>query len=325
MDRRAFVAGGAVALLGAAGRGLAQPAGKTYRVGLLHVGLDHVPPSLDGLRQGLAALGYEDGRRIHLDFRNLADETAARATAAEFVRDRVDVIVAFESQSVRAAQAATRDIPIVFLHVTDPVSDGFVKSLAQPGGNLTGFNEFFADLHAKKIEIFTMITPRPGRLLVLTERDDPMAARALDEARQAARTLKVELLEREVSDRASLEHVFTALKRGEVQGVIPISSTLVTKFPSLILGLGTTRRLGVAFHRKEWVERGALFSYGASFVAVGREAAGYVDRILKGTPPGSLPVQQVSRLELVVNVKTAKALGLTIPPALLLRADQVIE
>jgi putative tryptophan/tyrosine transport system substrate-binding protein len=284
-----------------------------------------VPPSLEGLREGLRALGYEDGRNIRLDFRNTADETAARATAAGFVRDRVDLIVAFESQSVRAAQSATRDVPIVCLHVSDPVADGFVKSLAQPGGNLTGFNEFFGDLHARKIETFTLITPRPGRLLALTERKDPTAARALDEARQAAGTLKVELLEREVSDQASLERIFAALRRGEVQGVIPLSSTLVTKFPSLIRRLATGRRLPVAFHRKEWVEQGALFSYGANFPAVGREAAEYVDRILKGPPPGSWPVRQVSRLELAVNLKTAKGFGLTIPSSVLVSADRVVE
>jgi ABC-type uncharacterized transport system substrate-binding protein len=324
MHRRTFAAVAAV-LLATAVAAEAQPAGKTYRIGLIHVGLDHVPPSLAGLREGLSTLGYEDGRNIRLDFRNLADESAARATASEFVRDRVDLIVAFESQSVRAAQGATREIPIVFLHVSDPVADGFVKRLAQPGGNLTGFNEFFGDLHAKKIEFFTMLVPRPGRLLALTERKDPTAPRALDEARQAARTLKVELIEREVRDQASLEQIFAGLKRGEAHGVIPLSSTLVTKFPSLILRLATTQRLPVAFHRKEWVEQGALFSYGADFRAVGREAAEYVDRILKGAAPGHLPVRQVSRLELVINLKTAKALGLTVPSSLLVSADQVIE
>jgi putative ABC transport system substrate-binding protein len=320
MDRRRFLLN---SLAGAVASPLAvraQQVGRVWRIGLFHVGLDHVPPSLEGLRRALKSLGYEEGRNIQLDFRNLPDEAAAQETARRFVRDRVDLIVA-----VRAAQAATRQIPIVFLHVTDPVSDGFVKSLAQPGGNLTGFSEFFGDLHAKKLEIFTQFMPRPNRLLVMTASDDPMSQRDLEETRRAARSLNVELLEKEFTDQRSVESVFGRLRPGEANGVLVVSSTLVTKFPSLILQLATARRLAVAMHRKEWVERGALFSYGANFAAVGHDAARYVDRILKGTAPGNLPVEQVSRLELAINLKTAKALGLTIPPSLLLRADHVIE
>jgi putative ABC transport system substrate-binding protein len=323
--RAALTAVLVLGLLAASPAAEAQPAGKVYRIGLFHVGLDHVPPSLEGLRQGLKMLGYEEGRNIRLDFRNLPDEAAARVTAEEFVRDRVDVIVAFESQTVRAAQAATRDIPIVFLHVTDPVAEGFVKSLARPGGNLTGFGEFFGELNAKRIEVFTMLLPRPKRLLILTEHNDPMSQQDVEEARRSAQTLRVELLEREVTDERSLATVFSTLRSGEVQGVVVVSSTLVTKFPSAILRYASTRRLPVALHRKEWVERGALFSYGANFSVVGRDAAQYVDRILKGALPSGLPVQQVSRLEFVINLKTAKAFGLTIPPSLLARADEVIQ
>jgi putative ABC transport system substrate-binding protein len=325
VDRRRFLL---TSLAGAVAAPLAvraQQVGKAWRIGLFHVGLDHVPPSLEGLRRALKSLGYEEGRNIQLDFRNLPDEAAAQETARRFVRDRVDLIVAFESQTVRAAQAATRQIPIVFLHVTDPVADGFVKSLAQPGGNLTGFSEFFGDLHAKKLEIFTQFMPRPNRLLVMTASDDPMSQRDLEETRRAARSLNVELLEKEVTDQRSVESVFGRLRPGEANGVLVVSSTLVTKFPSLILQLATAGRLPVAMHRKEWVERGALFSYGANFAAVGHDAARYVDRILKGRAPGSLPVEQASRLELAINLKTAKAFGLTIPPSLLARADQVIE
>ena len=325
IDRRAFLGTLTLGVFAVPSTVPAQSGRKVYRIGLFHVGLDHVPPSLEGLRQGLKTLGYEEGQNIRLDFRNLPDEAAARVTAGEFVRDRVDIIVAFESQTVRAAQAATRDIPIVFLHVTDPVADGFVESLARPGGNLTGFGEFFGDLHAKKLEVFTMLLPRPKRLLILTGHDDPMSQRDVEEARRAARALRVELLEREVTDERSLAIVFSRLRSGEVQGVVVVSSTLVTKFPSAILRYASTRRLPVALHRKEWVERGALFSYGANFPAVGRDAAQYVDRILKGALPSSLPVQQVSRLEFVINLKTAKALGLTIPPSVLARADKVIH
>jgi putative tryptophan/tyrosine transport system substrate-binding protein len=325
VDRRRFLQTSLAGAFAAPLRAWAQQEGKVWRIGLFHVGLDHVPPSLEGLRHALRELGYAEGRNIRLDFHNLPDEAAAQATARRFVRDRVDLIVAFENQTVRAAQGATRQIPIVFLDVSDPVADGFVKSLAQPGGNLTGFSEFFGDLHAKKVEIFTQVMPRPNRLLVMTASDDPMSQRGLEETRRAARSLNVELLESEVTDQRSVESVFSRLRQGEANGVLIVSSTLVTKFPSLILRLATARRLPVALHRKEWVGRGALFSYGANFETVGHDAARYVDQILKGTAPASLPVEQVSRLELVINLKTAKALGLTIPPSLLARADQVIE
>jgi putative tryptophan/tyrosine transport system substrate-binding protein len=303
----------------------AQPEGKVWRIGLFHVGLDHVPPSLQSLREGLKALGYVDGKNLRLDWRNLPDEAAANETARDFVRQRVDLIVAFESQTVRAAKAATAEIPIVFLHVTDPVADGFVKSLAHPGSNLTGIGEFFSDLFSKRVEIFSLLVPRPKAILALTTQEDPLWSSAIKTAREAATALKVALVVREVSDRDSIETTFRDLRPGEVQGVLIVSSTLITKFPSTILEAATRRRVPVAFHRKEWVEQGALFSYGADFRSVGEDAAQYVDRIFKGASPAALPVQQISRFEFVINQKIAKTLGVTIPPSLLLRADKVIE
>ncbi len=260
ISRRAFLATVAGGLLAAPLVAEAQPAAKVYRIGLFHVGLDHVPPSLGGLREGLKALGWEEGRNLLLDWRNLPDEEAARETAKEFARQRVDLIVAFESQTVRAAKAATAEIPIVFLHVTDPIADGFVKSLAHPGGNLTGIGEFFGELTAKKLELLKTMVPGLRRLLVLVAADDPMTRLELREVRGATAALKIQSVEREVRDREDLERVFGTLKRGEVQGVFIASSTLVTKFPSLVLRLATERQLPVPFHRKEWVTQGALFS-----------------------------------------------------------------
>ena len=325
MDRRAFLGtltGGLLAApLAAEGQ---QPAtGKLWRIGLFHVGLDHVPPSLDGLREGLRTRGYEEGKNIRLDFRNLADEEAARVTAREFVRENVDLIVAFEGQSVRAAKAATSTIPIVFLHVIDPVAEGFVASFAHPGGNLTGLEQF-GDVPQKRLEILKSIAPRTRRVLTLVGVDDPMASAVLVAVRQAAVALRLELVERQVRDQADIERVFTSLKPDEVHAVF-IAGSLVTNFPSLILHLATERKLPMSLHRKDWAERGALFSYGADYPAMGRDAARLVDRILRGARPAGLPVEQVEKFELVINLKTAKALGLTIPPALLSRADQVIE
>jgi putative ABC transport system substrate-binding protein len=248
-----------------------------------------------------------------------------RNTASEFVRDRLDVIVAFENQTVRAAKGATSELPVVFLHVTDPVTDGTVVSYARPGRNFTGIADTDFELLPKALEIFKDFLPHPRRLLVLVDPQDPATVRLVADARQAAAALGLLFLERAVTTQTDAERLFGGLKRGDAQGVFIVSPTLYTKFPSLILRLASQSRLPVSFHRKEWVTQGALFSYGYDFVSVGKAAAVYVDKILKGAKPADLPVEQPTKFELVINVKTAKALGLTVPPSLLLRADQVIE
>ncbi len=304
--------------------GEAQQATKVWRIGLMHVGLDHPPRSVDTFRETLKALGYEEGKDLRLDFRNLADDEAARATARDFVRDRTDVIVAFENQTARAAKAATSEIPVVFVHVTDPVADGLVNSLSRPGGNLTGFAGL-GDVPAKRLELFRELVPRLRRVLVLIEPQDPVTRRVLVEVEKAGAALKLKLVEREVRHEADIEGVFRSLKRGEVDGVFVASPNLYSKFSSLILRLASERRLPLASHWKGWVEQGALFSYSGNLQSVGGDAARYVDKILKGAKPADLPVQEQSRFELVINLKTAKALGLTIPPSVLIRADQVIQ
>ena len=302
-----------------------QQAPKVWRIGLFHVGLDHVPPSLDGLKEGMKALGYEEGRNIIYDWRNLADEDAARATALAFVRDRVDLIVAFENQTVRAAKAATTEIPVVMLHVADPVADGFIKSLSHPGGNLTGFAGL-GNIPAKEMELFKELMPRLKRPLILFDASDPTSSRWLAELRRAAPALKLQLTERQVASQADLERVFAALKPGDADGVFIASQHLRTKFPALILELATKRHLPLEGHRKEWVEQGALFSYNLDLRTVGRAAAGrYVDKILKGVKPADLPVEESSQFQLIINRKTAKAFGIKIPNSILLRADKVIE
>jgi putative tryptophan/tyrosine transport system substrate-binding protein len=316
----------------------AQPAGKVHRIGLFHVGLDHVPPSLDGLREGLKRLSYDvpaspipkvstvfDGRNIRLDWRNLADERAARQAAASFVRDRVDLIVAFENQAVRAAQAATTHVPIFFVSVSDPVAEGFVKSMARPGGNVTGIADYLGELQGKRLEVFKELVPELKQLLVLTDPTDPATRRLMGEISRATTQLRVQLVERAATTEADLARIFASLKTGDVDAVVIASPTLMTKFPSLILRLSSERRLPFASHRRELVQEGLLFSYGPDYSAVGQDAARYIDRLLKGAKPADLPVQQASKLELVINLKTAKALGLTVPPSLLLRADQIIE
>jgi putative ABC transport system substrate-binding protein len=338
ISRRAFLRSVALGVLVPPLAAAAQQTGKVYRIGLFHVGLDHVPPSLDGLREGLKALGYDvpassvpkvsttfEGRNIRLDWRNLADERAARQTAKDFVRGRVDLIVAFENQAVRAAQAATAEVAIFFLHVSDPVAEGFVKSLARPGGNVTGIADYLGELQAKRLELFKELIPGLSRFLVLTDPTDPATPRLMGEISRSTMQLRAQVVERPATTETDLTRIFASLKPGDVDAVVIASPTLITKFPSLILRLSSERRLPLASHRRELVQEGVLFSYGPDFSALGRDAAGYVDRILKGAKPADLPVQQASRLELVINLKTARALGLSISQSLLLRADHVIE
>jgi|SRR6476620_1805070 len=297
---------------------------KIWTIGLFHVGLDHIPPSLPTLRQSLQKLGYEEGKNIQLDWRNLPDEAAANATAKEFVRAKVNLIVAFENQTVRATKAATSQIPVVFLHVTDPVAEGFVRSLSHPGGNMTGFVSF-ASSPGKQVELFTEIVPKLHRLVSLIDPQDPVTGQLMFEVREAATTLKLQLVERAVPDQNAIERFFASVRRGGAQGIFPVSRNLLGKFPALLTQLSLEKRLPLAMHRKEWVERGALFSYGPDLAAIGRAAAPYIDKILKGTKPDELPVQQASQFELAINLKTAKQIGLTIPPNVLARADKLIK
>jgi putative tryptophan/tyrosine transport system substrate-binding protein len=227
----------------------AQPPAKVYRISLFHVGLDHVPPSLDGLRDGLKALGYEEGKNLRLDFRNLPDEAAARVTAAEFARTRPDLVVAFENQTIRAAYGRITDIPVVFLHVTDPVAAGVVKSLARPGGNMTGLVAL-GNAPLKEVELFKEIVPGLQRMLVLADPDDPGVPEFRRGVHQAASALKITTIEREARTQRELEQVFAPLSRTNTDGVFIASLNLRVKFHSLILRLATPRQLPVAGHRK---------------------------------------------------------------------------
>jgi putative ABC transport system substrate-binding protein len=295
------------------------------RVGLMHVGTDHIPPSLDTLEARLEQLGWTDGRNIKLIWRNLEpDEAEGQAKA--FVHQRVDVIVAFEDQSIRAAQAATAKnrIPVVFLHPSDPVRDGLVKSLSRPGGNLTGI--FGArDVVAKQLELYELLVPGLHRVLTLIDPDDPATGRLLAQYRAAASLLgrPLELVIRKVSTARDLRRVFRSLRPGEVDGAFLLSPTLRLNFSALTIRLAARAKLPVQAHRKDWVEKGALFSYGADLRPIGRRAGRYVDLILKGTSPSDLAVEVVPDVEFAINLKTASRLGIRVPQQMIIRADEV--
>jgi putative tryptophan/tyrosine transport system substrate-binding protein len=330
---RSVVLGGAVAVLalltacGGPSAGKSADGDPVRRVGLMHVGTDHIPPSRDALEARLRELGWVQGRNIKLIWRNL-EPSAAAGQAKKFVHEHVDVIVAFEDQSIYAAQAATATakdrIPVVFLHPSDPVRDGLVESLSHPGGNLTGvFGP--RDVVAKQLELYELLVPGLHRVLTLVDPEDPATERLLLQYRAAAAKLPrpLELDVREASNANGLRRVFRSLHRGDVDGAFLLSPRLRLNFSSLTIRLARRAQIPVQAHRKDWVEKGALFSYGANLGPIGRAGARYVDRILRGTAPADLPVEEVPTVEFAINLETAGRLGIRVPQDMVVRADEV--
>jgi putative ABC transport system substrate-binding protein len=281
--------------------------------------------------------GQYDGQRIQLIWRNMNGDPKQFAQveeqAREFVRERVDLIVAFEDKSIRAAQEATADpgnrIPVIFLHPSDPLRDGLVTSLAHPGGNLTGVWGA-RDPVAKQLEYYRQILPgpQPLRLLTLVDPSDPLTPPLLPEAREAAGKLGIELDERQASDDAGLEAVFQSLRPGAVDGAFILSPSLRLNFSRKILGLAAAANLPVQAHRKEWVDpqkidHGALFSLGVDVGPVGAEGARVVDSILKGVQPADLPPREVKRIEFALSLRRAGELGIVVPDDVTTQADLV--
>ena len=302
----------------------AQKATKVWHVALCHVGLDHEPPGLHSLHQALNSMGYVDGKNLRFDWRNQADATSAATTIKEWVAAKVDVIVGFEDQCVRAAKAATSKIPIVFVQIYDPQSAGYIKSLAHPGGNLTGpvSNLKLID---KRLALLKEIDPQVRKILVLSDGRDPYAAGEMALARKAAGELGLTLVERDARTESDLRRVFAELKPGEVDAVVTASPDLQTNHPHLIIELGEAAKLPVVGHREAWVEWGALLSYSTDADTAGPVAARYIDKIFKGANPGDLAVEELSRTVFALNAKRARELGLTIPSSVRVRADRVVE
>jgi putative tryptophan/tyrosine transport system substrate-binding protein len=298
------------------------------RVGLMHVGTDHIPPALEPLEARLAGLGWTDGKNVELVFRNLEPEQA-EGQAGAFVREGVDVIVSFEDQSIDAAKAATARmragrIPVVFLHPSDPLRDGLTKSLSRPGGNLTGvFGP--RDVVAKQLEVYQALVPQLRRVLTLVDPTDPRTKRALKEYQSAAAQLQrpLELDIREASTAADLKRIFRSLRPGEVDGAFLLSNNLRQNHSALSIKLAKQARLPIQGSRKEWVEQGALFSYGIDLAPLGRAGARYIDSILRGTSPADLPVEEIPKIEFAINLKTASTLGIKVPQVMIIQADKV--
>ena len=306
--------------------GAQQPA-KVPRIGLLLAGSTaSVGPFVDAFRQGLRGLGYVEGQNIAIEERWAHGKPERLPDlAAELVRLKVDVILASNPQAIQAAQQATGTIPIVMAIIVDPIATGFVASLARPGGNITGLSNMAPELVGKQLEMLKEVVPKVSRLALLWNPANAGNAPQLREAEVAARALGVRLQPLEARDPKEIDSAFAAMTRERAGALIVLVDVMLSDHRTRIADLAAKRRLPTVSGVREFAEAGALMSYGSNLPDQFRRAATFVDKILKGAKPADLPVEQPTRSELVINMKTAKALGLTFPQSILIRVDQVIQ
>jgi putative ABC transport system substrate-binding protein len=304
----------------------AQPPSKVYQIGYLMVGSPaESAKRVSALRAGLLDLGYVEGKNITLVFRSADTAERLPELASDLVRLKVDLIFAPSSTEVEAARQATRTIPIVFATHADPAGIGHVTSLARPGGNSTGLSVVLTELVAKELEIMTQALPHMKRIGVLLMSTAPSYRPAAQAVEATAQRLGLQIVMVPVQTPGDLDGAFAMMVRERVNGFLAVATPLIRSQRVLIAELSLKHRLPGMFGTSDNVEAGGLMSYGADMVDQTRRAATYIDKILKGAKPGDLPVEQASKYELVINLNTAKKLRITIPPSMLLRADQVIE
>jgi putative ABC transport system substrate-binding protein len=330
MDRRAFIGTLTGGLLAAPLAAKAQPAGKVPRVGYLSPGSSSDPlrrRRFEAFRQGLRELGYVEGQNIVLEPR-WAEGQYARypALVADLVRLKVGVIVVVGGTATKAAKEVTRTVPIVMSLVVDPVGSGLIPSLAHPGGNVTGTSIMAPDLVGKQLELLMEVVPKISRVAVLWNPDNPGGVPQLRQTEAAARALGVRLQTLEARGPHELDSAFAAMTRERAGALVILNDAILgVNLSKQIAELAAKSRLPAVHGVPEYAQVGGLMVYGANLLDLERRAATFVDKILKGAKPADLPIEQPSKFELIINLKTAKALGLTIPPSVLLRADQVIE
>ena len=324
MKRRKFIAlaGGAVAMPLVA---RAQQNERVRRLGVLQPFAKESPESarIAAFLQELQRLGWTDGRNLQIEYR--WEPRDLRKAAIELVALSPDVILVSTTPAISAMQQATQTIPIVFTQVTDPVSAGFVVSLAKPGANLTGFMSFDYEIGAKWLELLKEIAPNLVRVGAIRDPTSTASIGQLSAVQSAARLSRVEVSPLGGQDGKDIERTITEFARGSNSGLIALASPVINNNSNLIVSLAARHRLPAIYAFRTFVADGGLISYGPDPIDPHRQAAGYVDRILKGEKPGDLPVQAPTKYELVINLKTAKALGITVPPALLAQANEVIE
>jgi putative ABC transport system substrate-binding protein len=308
---------------------IAQQQGKIWRVGFLSARRRPISLEADyygAFPQGMRDLGYVEGKNLVIEWR-FAEGKYERlpGMAAELVQLKVDVIMALGPPAVVAAQKATTTIPIVIVTSVDPVSAGFVKSLARPGGNTTGFSNLAGDISPKHLEMLLATLPTLSRVAVLVNPANSAHGTILKDVQAAAQKVRVTVVPVEAQTPHEIESAFSSMARQNVGAVIVVLDPFLIQQGSEIAAQAAKHRLPSIFANREYAEAGGLMSYGQNQIDIYRRAATYVDKIFKGAKPGDLPVQQPIKLELVINVKTAKALGITIPQNVLLRADEVIQ
>jgi len=301
----------------------AQQVGKVARIGYLSPVSPGSSPQLVAFQQGLAQLGWVEGENLAIEYRWAEGRLDQLPDlAAELVRLKMDVIVTW-GPAILAAQRATGTIPIVMASTLDAVQSGFVASLARPGGNITGLSFMNPELTAKRLELLKELVPRVSRVVGLW---DPTSARdQVEEAKRGAQALRLHLAIVEARGPTDLDSAFRAAKKERAQALYVFASPIFVTHRQLLIALAAKNRLPAMYESRTFVASGGLVSYGPNFSDLYRRAATYVDKIQKGAKPADLPVEQPTRFELVINMKTAKAVGLTIPPSVLIRADHLIQ
>jgi putative ABC transport system substrate-binding protein len=305
----------------------AQQPTKVPRIGFLAtVSPSTISDRVEAFRQGLRELGYVEGKSIVIEWR-YAEGKADRlpGLAAELVRLKVDLIVSVAPLPTRVAKEATKTIPIVMAQDTDPVGNGFVASLARPGGNITGLATLAPEISGKQLELLKETVPKVSRVAVLGTSTRPGNEQMVKETELAAGTFGVRLQYLDVLSSKDIETAFRAASKGRAEAVLVLAGPVLNSHRTQIADLAAKNRLPAIYERAEFMDAGGLMFYGASIPEMFRRAATYVDKILKGAKPGELPVEQPKKFEFIINLKAAKQIGLTIPPNVLARADRVIK
>ena len=324
LDRRIFTLLAGTLLLALCAPARAQEGGKIPRVGILFIG-GREQPHLESFKQGLRERGYVEGKNIRLEYR-YAEGKYDRLPdlAAEFVREKVDVIVTTSAISAQAARQVTKTIPIVITSGS-PVERGLAESFAKPAGNVTGLTTFALELSGKRVELLKETVPKMTRLAALWSSSENISVMGFKETEDAAKALSLPMLAAELDPPGEMEKTFAELAKARVDALVVVLSPLITLHSKRIVELALKHRLPGMYPTRQFTEEGGLMAYGPLVDDLYRRAATYVDKILKGAKPADLPVEQPMKFELVINLKTAKQIGLTIPPNVLARADWVIK
>ena len=326
MSGKIFVGLLATVLLGTVSAQAQQP-GRVPRIGFLAgVSPSTIPARTEAFRQGLRELGYVEGKNIFIEWR-YADEKLDRLNdlAAELMHLKVEVIVSAAPTVTRAVKEATKTIPIVMAFDDDPVGNGFVANLARPGGNITGLSNLSPEISGKQLELLKEIDPRLSRVAVFGTLTRPGNMQSIKEIELAAEAFGVKVQYLDIQNSKDIETAFRAASKGRVESVVVFGGTVINSQRKQLIDLAVKSRLPAIYARPEFVEDGGLMTYGPSINDLYRRAATFVDKILKGAKPADLPVEQPKKFDLIINLKAAKQIGLTIPPNVLARADKVIK